>query len=120
MKKLVLFAVWFCFAVFARAANTPDPATYTETLHVTSSYLVPGGQQLEVVTNGKNYTLLGSTFIAKVKGIGGLHTGVLPIGDYKARLIPENYQPSYILFLSYEMLLPDGKTAKFTVVGEKE
>jgi len=120
MKKRMLLAVVFCFAAFAHAASTPNPADYTEALHVTSSYIVQNGQQLEVTTNGRNYTLYGATFIARQKGISLTHTGVLPVGDYKAKLIKENYLPAYILFLSYEILLPDGKTAKFDVIGQKE
>lgn len=125
MKKLVLLTVCFCFAVFARASATPDPAAYTETLHITSSYLeVSGGavpyQRLEVVTNGRKYLLSGTALIATVHGVGGIHPGVLPVGDYKAKLIPNSYKPDYLLFLTYEILLPDGKTVKFGVIGQTE
>jgi hypothetical protein len=125
LKKITLLAVWFCCAVFAKGATTPNPADYTETLHVTYSYLEASGgavptQRLDVTTNGKKYSLAGTALIATVHGIGGIHPGVLPIGDYKAKLIPNDYKPDYVLFLTYEILLPDGKTIKFAVIGQTE
>jgi len=125
MKKMLLPLLFLC-ASFAAAA--PNPADYTETLHVTSSHLVfdyshtnlVPSLQIDVVTNGKKYELVGAALAATVHVVGRFHAGVLPVGDYKAKLIRADYKPDYLLFLSYEILLPDGKTVKFDVIGESE
>jgi hypothetical protein len=62
----------------------------------------------------------GSRLSPADNGTDHLHNGVLPIGDYKAKLIREDLKPSYLLFLSYKILLPDGKTTTLSVVGQSE
>jgi hypothetical protein len=102
------------------------PADYPQTLHVTSSHLIfdPSGKnpvpslQIDAVVNGKRYVLLGSAPAAHVHIVGGFHSGILPVGDYRARSVLGDHKPDNLFFLSYEILLSDGKTAKFDVVGE--
>jgi hypothetical protein len=92
MKKMLLPLLFLC-APFAAAA--PNPADYTENLHVTSSHLIFDysntnlipSLQIDVVTNGKKYELIGTALAATVHVVGRLHAGVLPVGDYKAKLI---------------------------------
>jgi hypothetical protein len=51
---------------------------------------------------------------------------LLRIGDYKAKLLPEEQRDgdiplgSYEYRRRYEFLFPDGRTRKYTVVGESE
>ena len=125
MKNILSSLVILC-STFAIAA--PNPADFPETLHVTGSHLVfdiSGGhvipaQRLEVIASGKKYELYGTSLSSIDNGTDHLHNGVLPIGDYKAKLIREDLKPSYLLFLSYKILLPDGKTTTLSVVGQSE
>ena len=124
--KNILFSFVILCSTFAMAA--PNPADFPETLHVTSSRLVfdtSGGhvipaQRLEVIVGGKKYELYGTSLSSLDNGTDRLHNGVLPIGDYKAKLIREDLKPSYLLFLSCKILLPDGKTTILSVVGQSE
>ena len=51
---------------------------------------------------------------------------LLRLGDYKAKLLPDdssispNPPADYEYQRKYEFLLPDGKTRKFLVMGESE
>ncbi|MEI9981604.1 MAG: hypothetical protein WDN23_21945 [Edaphobacter sp.] len=125
MKNAAISLLILCTSFTFAATNAAD---YPQTVHVTSSHLIfdPSGRnpvpslQIDVVVNGKRYVLLGSAPPATVHVVGGLHSSVLPVGDYKARSISSDYGPNYLLFLSYEILLPDGTTAKFDVVGGSE
>ena len=122
MKKIAFFALVLAnTAAFA----APNPADYTETLHVTASHLVfdtttnlVTSMRLNIITGGIKYELSGIALRSTIRN--GKDPGVLPVGDYKAKLIKTNYKPDYLLFESYEILLPDGKTASFQVVGETE
>jgi hypothetical protein len=100
----------------------------TANLHVTNSHLVlnPSGrpnpvpnQKLNVIVGGKKYELYG-TSISAISDAVAQPAGVLPIGDYKAKLIQENLKPAYLLFRSYQILLPDGKTITLRVIGQDE
>jgi hypothetical protein len=125
MKKIVfsllLLGVTSAFA-------SPNPAEFTETLHVTNSHLVlnpPGrpnpipNQQLNVIVGGKKYELYGAS-ISAMSDSAAQPAGVLRVGDYKAKLIQENLKPIYLLFRSYQILLPDGKTITLRVIGQDE
>jgi hypothetical protein len=127
MRKSLFLILIFC-ATFATAAPPPNPADYTETLHVTGSHLVIDAsnrntrpdQRLDVTVDGKKYELYGESLSCTLPLGGRCGTGVLRIGDYKARRFYENLKPDYLLSLGYQILLPDGKTIKLFVVGQDE
>lgn len=105
----------------------PKPADYALTVQVQSSRLVLecdkglGGLAcgrslyLNVVIDGKKYEL----------DAGG-YDYLLRVGDYKAKLLPDDSSASdnppaaYEYRRNYEFLFPDGKTRKFSVVGESQ
>ena len=124
MKK-ALFAILFMASVLAWAK--PKPTDYTLTVHVQSSRLVLACDQglggtfcgrrlyLNVAIDGKKYEL-----------DGGGDDYLLRLGDYKAKLLPDdssdsdNPPPAYEYRRKYEFLFPDGRIRKFSVVGESE
>jgi hypothetical protein len=116
--SLLILCTSFTFAA-------QNPADYSQKLHVTSSHLIfdPSGKnlvpslQIDAVVNGKRYVLLGSA-PAAAHVVGGFHPSILPVGDYRAKSIFGDRKPDSLFFLSYEILLSGGKTAKFDVVGE--
>jgi hypothetical protein len=125
MKKIV-FSLLLACATSAFAA--PNPADFNQTLHVTSSQLVlfnPSGhnpvpdQQLTAIVAGKKYELYGASLSAISDAVAP-PAGVLPVGDYKARAIDDKLKPDFLIFRSYEILLPNGKTIKLRVIGESE
>ena len=124
MKKILFSLLLLCVP---SAFASPNPAEFTETVHVTSSHLVinPAGhnlipyQQLNVIVGGKKYELFGDSINAVSDGLAA-PVGLLPIGDYKAKLIQENMNPGYLIFRSYKLLLPDGKTVTLRVIGQDE
>jgi hypothetical protein len=121
MKKVVL-PMLLLTTVVALAA--PNPSEYPLSLHVSASRLVPNhgetAQELDVIVGGTKYELSGNPLSNSGKGIRVLHVGLIPVGDYKAKLIKADFKPDYLLFLSYEILLPDGTSAMFSVVGQTE
>lgn len=124
MKKAI-FAILLMVPVLAWAK--PKPADYTLTVHVQSSRMVLAcdmfldhvgcgkSLHLNVVIDGKKYEL-----------DAGDYDYLLRLGDYKAKLLPddssdgENPPAAYEYRRKYEFLFPDGKTRKFSVVGESE
>ena len=54
-------------------------------------------QQLDVVTGGHKYQLIGGPLTATTMRT---HYGLLPVGDYKAKLVKKDYKPDYLLFLT--------------------
>jgi hypothetical protein len=123
MKNGAISLLILCTSFTVAAQN---PADYPQTVHVTSSHLIfdPSGEnlvpslQIDAVVNGKRCVLLGSAPLAAVHIVGGFHSGILPVGDYRARSLPGDLKPDNLFFLSYEILLSHGQTAKFDVVGE--
>ena len=115
------------FIVSALAWAKPKPTDYTLTVHVQSSRLVLECDEvlgrtvcgrslyLNVVIDGKKYELY-----------GGSNDYLLRLGDYNAKLLPDdssasdNPPPAYLYRGKYEFLFPDGRTHKFSVVGESE
>lgn len=95
-------------------------ADYTIAMHVRSSRLEvecstdnKGSncgtvQHLQVVIAGKKYELARTA------------ENVLRTGDYKARVVSEKKPRAEEYTREYEIMLSDGKTAKFEVVGESE
>lgn len=117
-------------ALSANAASLAvNPADYTETVHVLSSRLfrdlseknnVPA-QELTVTIAGKHYILTSDALLGDVHVVGGIHPGLIPLGDYKAKLNPRPaFKPDFLLFASYDLLLPDGKPHRFEVTGASE
>jgi hypothetical protein len=110
MKRAALI-ILLLFGTLVPAARTPDE--YPITVHLTSSYFMGGtvshDQGVDVVIDGKKYSLTGEGDMA-----------LLALGDYKAKLVKDEHQTSYEFLQEYEILLPDKKTRKFTVVGHSE
>lgn len=105
MKKPSL-ALLLIFAPLLLASK-PNPAQYPIVIHVQCSYLRAGNLQIGVLLDGKPVELS-----APLKY---LPYAPLPLGDYRARLIPANgYDPPADY---YELLLPNGKTSNFSVTG---
>jgi hypothetical protein len=123
MKKS-LFALLIMASALAWAK--PKPADYTLTAHVRSSRL---GQECESVLgrtdcSGKLHLIV--VINERQYELAGYYDYLLVLGDYKARLVPEDTSTSdnppaaYDYRRKYEFLFPDGKTRKYDVVGETE
>lgn len=111
MRKF-LFAIVLLVPVLCWAA--PDASGYNVAIHVQSSCLVTGIRSVEwdhlkVVIEGKKYELEAQ------KPFELLH-----VGDYKAKVVRDETKTPYNLDRIYEFQFPDGKTAKYVVVGESE
>jgi hypothetical protein len=121
--KHILLACVLAVSLPSMAAEKPNPADYTINVHVKSSELEYSNpttmeQTLEVEIAGKHYRLAGTAISAAVHGIGLLHYGLLPTGDYKAKLVPhKDFKPDYLNFDVYELLLPDDRTLDCRVIG---
>lgn len=95
-------------------------ADYTIPMHVQASSLTMSCtsdtkgsscglvQNLHVLISGKKYELARDA------------ENVFRTGDYKVRLVTEKKPRAEEYTIEYELLLSDGKTAKFSVVGESE
>ena len=109
------------------AAPAPDASSFTVAMHVSRSKLeiVPDGklngldQNLEVTVEGHHLTLAGNTIIGKRKMIGS-DTWLLPVGDYKAKVLKEDTAPNGVYWREYQLLLKDGSTWNCYVIGESE
>jgi hypothetical protein len=110
MKRAAL-VVLLLLATLAPAAQTPNE--YPITVHVASAYflgaVVSHSQGLDAVIGGKKYALAGDSDVA-----------LLALGDYKAKLVKDEHKTSYESYQQYELLFPDKKTSRFTVVGHSE
>ena len=96
------------------------PADYTIPMHIQTSNLEmwctsdnKGStcslvQHLHVLISGKKYELARTA------------ENVFRTGDYKVRVVTEKKPRTEEYSLEYELLLSDGKTAKFSVIGESE
>jgi hypothetical protein len=121
-----LFAIVVLMPVLSWAK--PKPADYAITVHVQSSHVVSWcndilghancdtKQHLSVIIDGKKYEL----------DSYGDYDSMLRTGDYKAKLLPDEQRVgdiplgTYEYRRKYEFLFPDGKTRKYSVVGESE
>jgi hypothetical protein len=110
MKRAAL-VVLLLLGTLAPAAPAPDE--YPITVHVTRSYYQGGvfgrQQELDVVIDGRKYSLAGGTTAA-----------LLALGDYKAKLVKDLHKTTYESYQEYEFLFPDKKTRKFVVIGQGE
>jgi hypothetical protein len=130
MKK-VLFALLLLTPALTMAAKpAPNPADYTVAVHVRSS-------SLSKVASGVSETSLHLVAVidAKTYELDTISPcqNLLRVGDYKAKIVqeksrygrdpqptPDDTTQAYEYHRVYEFLFPDGKTRKFTVVGEQE
>jgi hypothetical protein len=91
----------------------PNPVEYTLTIHVSACHLVIFSlgmlQVLDVLIDRKKYELQSNS-----------NTGVLALGDYKAKLVQDLHKTSYESSQTYEFLFPDMKVRKFSVSGLTE
>jgi hypothetical protein len=116
MKK-VFFALLLLIPTLTLTAKAaPNPADYPVVVHVRSSSLSRAASPLSfmslhlvAVIDAKTYELdtLGGEFY------------LLRVGDYKAKIVQNDAHKDYEYHRVYEFLFPDGKTRKFTVVGEE-
>jgi hypothetical protein len=113
MKTIILVAL--ILSTVFRSANS-SAADYPVDVRVSADHILSdcGGsncfftlQMMKVTINGKKYELQGA---ASKKG-------PFPLGDYKAKLIQSKNKNGLEV---YELLLPDGTTQQFTVVGQQE
>ena len=115
MRKIVL-AFLLLFSMFSQAATKPNSDEYTVNIRVASSRFgvladAPTLQYLEAVIDGKKYFLQGDK---------PTRFQILALGDYKGKLVKDEHPTTYLSMQVYELLLPDNKTMKFTVVGVSE
>ncbi|HZC25213.1 MAG TPA: hypothetical protein VE866_17900 [Candidatus Binatia bacterium] len=114
--RYLLLALALLFSSPAWSAPPPKDAQYNINVHVTASRSVlhsersPRYQRLKVTIDGKNYEL------ESVLGVSGL----LGLGDYKARLEVDDHKNDYDSYEIYEFRFPNGKTREYQVVGQTE
>jgi len=112
-----ILPVFLLLSALCLAQSSPEE--HSINVHVTSSewIVVPSsigalaGQKLTVVIEGRKYEL-------EAQATG--RVALLALGDYKAKLIEDVHKNSYESSQIYEFQFPDGKTRKFTVVGQAE
>lgn len=111
MKKMIL-AVLLTLCACAWAAETPKQSDYTINVHVsTSSIAIDLGYQiLNVVIDGKKYTLGSEARLGKL----------LALGDYKAKIAKDEHKAAYDSEKVYEFLFADGKTRQFLLIEQSE
>jgi hypothetical protein len=109
--KKIAIAVLLFLSAHSWAADDPNPADYTVTIHVSSVNIAIGGRQdLSVLIDGKKYELLCECAAGTI----------LALGDYKAKLVQDEHKTTYDSIQVYEFLFADKKTRKFEVVGQTE
>lgn len=113
MKKMmaVVALIWFCGSPASPAADN-----YPVTIHVSASQLanitsIPNRLVvLDTAIDGKKYELSSDS----------VPDGPIVPGDYKARLASSKTTKAYEVVQTYELMFPDGATAKYTVTGVSE
>ena len=114
MKRLALAVVLLMVSV-ARAAEKPNPADFTVTVHVISS-----AARGRYEGNLMSYTqVLETTIDNQPVELTGNSMGVLALGDYKARISTAVHGPrnpnSYDIYKGYDLLMPDGTARTYTI-----
>jgi hypothetical protein len=113
MKKLLLAFLLLTPSLTFAEKPKPNPADFTITVHVQSSNLVDrftfSTQVIDVIINGKKYELAAN-------GV----TVVLPTGDYKAKISSDKPSKTGEYYRVYELLLADGSSRQYGVIGESE
>jgi len=115
MKRILAV---FLLTVATVAYAKVDPNEFSMTIHVWRSTTgqdcstrgCSPTQVIRATIDGNKYALQAETILSK---------GVLPLGDYKAKLLGKE-NPKNPLKRKYEFLLEDGSTRKFKIVGEEE
>lgn len=114
MKNVLLALLLLVPPLACAQWSQPKPADFTINIHVQSTHLVPDFKSetlfMDVLIDGKKYELADL----------GSNNSVLRVGDYKAKILIEDTSKSYVISRTYELLMPDGSTRKFEVVGESE
>jgi hypothetical protein len=127
-----------CFLLCATASfasTPPNPADYNVNLHVTSSRTVWRCTQrgatpqcasqlvLNATIDGANFELEGGIENHSGETRFESYDGFLAPGDYKAMPLSNKLKEpkvSHFVMKSYELLMPDGRLAKFQVTGQSE
>jgi hypothetical protein len=115
MKVLAIILLLLSPSALRAEKPKPNPADFTVTVHVVRSRIYPPGaysiQHLDTIIDGMSAELQTSA----------PYYGVLAPGDYKAQLATTSYIPKnpngYDIFRVYRLLLPDGTTRDFNLVG---
>jgi hypothetical protein len=96
---------------FGDNAKPVNPADYPLTVHVSHAFLSGALNELrlDTVVHGKKLQL-------ESQGPSGL----LHVGDYKARVVKDDEKKGGWFYATYELLLPDGTHWFFNVVAETE
>jgi hypothetical protein len=106
MRKLVL-AVLLLAPLAAVAADKPNPADFTLTVHVISSASAIFGSGTDAYAT----QVLETSIDGQPVQLRGYSGGVLPLGDYKARVAPRFPTPhkpnSFDIYKGYDLLMPD-------------
>lgn len=131
MKKIVIVLFLLIASRGWSKSLKPNPADYTISVRVTSSYLVrectsvesfnhelqcASVQHLKVVIDGKKYELAEN-------GVSGIY--VLETGTYRAKVV-EDSKPSAgqgsacEYHRKYDVMFSDGGTRGYDVIGEEE
>ncbi|HUN85019.1 MAG TPA: hypothetical protein VMU48_11595 [Terracidiphilus sp.] len=119
---ILLSCLILAFAHRAHAADAKaNPANYPLAVHISSStYTTASNTLSEIVAatiDGKHYQLLGPTSSSRIFSHGD---GLINPGDYRAKLSMDEHKTNYESVQQFEILLPDGTTRKFGVIGQSE
>jgi len=101
---------------FADTTTRVNPADFPLTVHVNRSYRSHPNTP-NTLTTLRLDVLIGSKELELVNA-GSL--GLLPVGDYKGRLVEDHVKKNGVVTKVYELLLPDGTHYFFDLIGEKE
>jgi hypothetical protein len=122
MKDVLIALLFFAPSLALAQKTDAGSADYTIAVHVQSSRLVNTcgsamkgsncgwSQQLIVMIEGKKYE------IEEQRS----RVDLLRAGDYKAKIVKDETTRAYEYLRIYELQFADGKTRKYTVVGEME
>lgn len=109
-----------CLASIGAAQNSGGfPVTvHVYAAHWFTTLCTSGGgdacdlQSLDITIGGKKFQILTSDYRHEI--------WLMKLGDYKARLVKDAHKPTGETHRVYELLLPNGQTRRFVVVGESE
>jgi len=86
------------------------PAALRTITCVQRQFFLQDAQQLTILIDGVKYELESETFFPK---------GIVALGDYEAELI-DDQKPTHEFTRAYDLIIPDGSTRKFRVIGQTE
>ncbi|MES2391936.1 MAG: hypothetical protein V4555_09865 [Acidobacteriota bacterium] len=110
MRKLILTLLLFQASFLLADKPRPNPADYTVTVHVTSSSTRDFFQRIVATINRQQFEM------------DGVDRGILALGNYQARQIPNRAAPKTssghdMFFPDYEFLFSDGSTRRYQVIS---